>query len=254
MYMCMYSAVVKALSFIHTQRRRFYLLSLSTSVRRGFLGRASVPSVAVLHPPSAGPDDPITLPLRPLNWQEPRDTDSSSTMDNNDNSRGGDGFAHVGDGDDDDDDDDGAKKDVPAAAANSPTTIVPDKRTARADQRDPSGGGRAAGRFANRMIGNVQKHLTKNTTITGTLTLSLETFADEDDEQEGTRAKKRKVRGLIPEKSTVLQEESQAYAVAKFKVAEDASAARMRREKEGIEVPRMLSRVQALHDRLEGDT
>lgn len=99
------------------------------------------------------------------------------------------------------------------------------------------------------MIGNVQKHLGKSEVITGTLTLSLEAF--EDDEQDRTRHPSKRRVGVVSE--SMVHQESMAYATAKFKVAEDADAARMRRKKEGIEVPRMLSRVQALHDRLKGD-
>lgn len=208
-------------------------------------------------------------------------------MDNNNDNNGGeggsgdgggggggskDGFARAV-GERDGNNNNSVKKNVPAAAVNSLTTtatIAPDNdhRTRAADHHDPSSGqagGGAAGRFANRMIGNVQKHLAKSETITGTLTLSLETFtasADDgvDDGQDGTHDARKQIarEGLVPG-STVLQEEEeeeesqQAYAAAKFKVAEDAGAARMRRLKEGIEVPRMLSRVQALHDRLEGD-
>lgn len=91
---------------------------------------------------------------------------------------------------------------------------------------------------------NVQKHLRMDETITGTLTVSLEMFQYGD--EEGVLVPGGGVRepGAPPAPG--------GYAAAKFKVAEDAAEARRRREREGIELPRMLSRVTELHDKLKG--
>lgn len=219
-----------------------------TPVYSSFLGRARVPAVEVLHPPRGGADDPITLSLHPQNWQEPRET-ACAVGNNDENNEGG---SDNGDDGVDALEENGGK--VVPAAKNNAARAIPDKRAIQAEhhQHGPSRGAAAAAAgktFANKMIGNVQKHLAKSEVITGTLTLSLETF--DDDKQEGRRHPRNRRGGGGSE--SVVHHESMAYATARFKVAEDADTARMRRRKEGIEVPRMLSRVQALHDRLEGD-
>lgn len=94
------------------------------------------------------------------------------------------------------------------------------------------------------MMQNVQKHLHVSDDITGTLTVSLELFEYGDEEQGLTLGRGVREPGapLAPA----------GYSAAKFKVAEDLAEARRRREREGIRVPRMLSRVRALHDKLQG--
>lgn len=99
----------------------------------------------------------------------------------------------------------------------------------------------AAGRFASRLMNNVQRHLGKDQIISGTLTLSLELL--EDDDQLGKLRHLQEPRPPRP---------PGGYSTVDFKVAEDIAAERRRRENERISVPQMLSRMAALHHRLEG--
>lgn len=106
--------------------------------------------------------------------------------------------------------------------------------------------GGAAGRFASRMMDNVQRHIAKvdAITITGTLTVSLELLEDDEGTFEGNKRRDHKAQtGRGPN----------GLLETKFLVAEDATAAKRRRDREGIEVPRMLSKVKELHDRIGGD-
>lgn len=107
--------------------------------------------------------------------------------------------------------------------------------------RNNHGGG-----FASRMMQNVQRHLHLDETTTGTLTVSLELFEFGDEEERLAIGAGVREPGAPPAPA--------GYSAAKFKVAEDAAEARRRREREGIRVPGMLSRVQALHDSLKGET
>ncbi len=184
-----------------------------------FLGRATIPTVLLLHPPPGGMEAPLTIPLVPLEGPS-KAYDAKNNMDNKAlvNSSDDGGEAEGGDG---------TLPQLPSAAP----------RTASRN--------RPGGDFANRMMQNVQKHLHLDETITGTVTISLELFEFGDDEERLAIGTGVREPGAPPAPA--------GYAAAKFKVAEDAAEARLRREREGIRVPGMLSRVQALHDRLKGD-
>lgn len=202
------------------------------AIRSEFLGRANIPAVAVLHPPNGESDGLITLPLLPLDEPGPQEADTAKGESKHKESNG-----------------DGGDRECGKTNENSaPKSGLPNTKEqgARVHQHKHHGG--AAGGFASRMIDNVHKHIAKSEAITGTLTVSLELF--EDDEGKETLAGARSSAGVREPRAP---REPAEYAAAKIKVAEDAAAARRRREKEGIEVPRMLSRVQVLHDRLAGD-
>lgn len=199
--------------------------------------------MAILHPPPGGREKPINLPLL-SNGNDPY----QETAINGDT--------------------DAASVDHQAAERVSITTPAATASAVAAIQEKTDGGGSAlkppasgvqgetrrdgvrvggggTGNFATRMMHNVQKHFDIDDTITGTLTVSLELFDYGDGEGGLARGEGVREPGIPPPPAQ--------YAAAKFTVAEDANEARRRREREGIHVPRMLSRVQALHDRLGGD-
>lgn len=173
----------------------------------------------LLHPPPGGMEAPIAIPLLPL--EGPSEAyDAKNNIDIK---------AMVSSSDD------GAKaggEDGPLPQRPSPAPTTPSRN-------------RPGGDFATRMMHNVHKHLHLDDTITGTITISLELFEFGDEEERRAISKGVREPGAPPAPA--------GYAAAKFKVAEDATEARLRREREGIRVPGMLSRVQALHDRLKGD-
>lgn len=229
--------------------------------RRDFLGRVTIPTVAVLHPPDGGPDDPITLPLLSLNQSaslQGETTNHTGTLDvDNKNSSvniGGINSSFHG------------NKSHSAGStrqSKSHTGLDGPKmgQTTAQQPPQPHHGG-AAGRLATRMMTTVQKHVVKSDAITGTLTVSLQIF-DDDKEDVMTTALSAETGGGGEARSSGVNKsifreppaprELKGYAAMKFKIAEDAAAAKRRREREGIRVPRMLARVQALHDRLDGN-
>ncbi|CAM9640751.1 unnamed protein product, partial [Ectocarpus sp. 12 AP-2014] len=204
--------------------------------RGDFLGRATIPTVAVLHPPPGGVETPITLPLLPLNGPaDAPNADRERVME-----RGGTEAAIVNPTAAAVDAGPAGLTATSSAGALGPAAGVPSPRR---DTRHGRGAGTAGG-FASRMMHSVQKHLQIGDTITGTLTVSLELF------QYGDQEERLALGGGVREPGA--PRARAGYAVSKFKVAEDVHEARRRREREGIHVPRMLSRVQALHDKLEG--
>lgn len=106
--------------------------------------------------------------------------------------------------------------------------------------------GGLAGRFASRLIGNVQRHIAKDEAIAGKLTISFEFLDDDAAVAAGRTANKRLLQEPRPLR------EANGYATMKFKVAEDPDAAKRRRDREGIKMSRMLSRVEELQQKLQG--
>lgn len=185
----------------------------------------------LLHPPPGGVEAPITIPL--LSSKGPLDARDA----NESNGRGtvaaiaGAEAAAEGDGE--------------AAVSGKPTSPTSQNPAVAAKKRQhPHSGGGGTERFATRLMHNVQKRLHIDETITGTLTVSLELFQYGD--EGGALVPGGGVREPPPPQAP------EGYATAKFKVAEDAAEAKRRREREGIRVPRMLSRVTELHDKLKG--
>lgn len=184
----------------------------------------------LLHPPPGGVEAPITLPLIPSKGSaEPRNANGDNgrvAVPASDDVRAtkGDGKAVV-------------SGETINASSQNPAAVADTRQHLR-------GGGRGTERFATRLMHNVQRHLRMDDTITGTLTVSLELFQYGDEEEELAPGGGVREPGAPPAPA--------GYAAAKFKVAEDAAEARRRREKEGIRVPRMLSRVKELHDKLKG--
>lgn len=197
-----------------------------------FLGQATLPTVMLLHPPAGGVEAPITIPLLPSKGPaEPHNVYGSS-------GRGA--IAATADVE-------AAEGDGRAAGSEGTAIAGPRKPAAVADTgRHLLGGSRGTERFATRLMHNVQKHLRMDDTITGTLTVSLELFQYGDDKEGSASGGGGGVREPGPPPG------SAEYAAARFRVAEDATEARRRREREGIQVPRMLSRVKELHDKLKG--
>lgn len=219
--------------------------------------------MAVLHPPDGGPDEPITLPLLPLNTVASFRGETAGSMgtfevDNKSSSVNISGINSPLD----------TKNNHPTVRTTSRTKSQTDldgsdtRQTSAQQSQQPHHGG-AAGRFTSRMMTTVQKGLAKGGAITGTLTVSLQIF-DNDEEDFMTNASSGEPGGRRGAasgggvKNKITREppaprEPTGYAAIKFKIAEDAAASKRRREREGIKVPRMLARVQALHDRLDGD-
>lgn len=217
-----------------------------------FLGRVNVPAAVLLHSPSTGESKAakISIPLVPLSGPEAGEGDTTASG------------TH---GDDDDHEDGGIvvgtinqrvnageqtpnpnEKDI--AETSTPSSVSP---AAPQAARDGAG---AAGRFARNLVKNIQHNLATSETISGTLTLSLELVDDSDGELDnlsktpGERGGRHtgRLREPPPPKPPV------TYGRVSFKIAEDIAAERRRREKEGIDVPRMLSRVEALQRKLGG--
>lgn len=198
-----------------------------------------VPTVFVLHPPPGGVDAPITLPVLPVKGAAAQRQVANNNEGMNAGSTGAaivDSSAAAGGGNTTV----GATAAAATAVASSgkPTNATPTAATPHHGQGEKAGG------FATRLINNVQKHLSIGDAITGTLTVSLELF-EYGDEEQGSKLGA----GL---REPGAPRAPAGYSAAKFKVAEDAAEATRRREREGILVPQMLSRVQALHDRLRG--
>eukprot|EP00752_Nemacystus_decipiens_P007665 g6853.t1 len=190
--------------------------------RKGdFLGRATVPTVTLLHPPPGGREAPITIPLLPPKGP----MESGNVKESN------------GRGDVTAESDDGVAVSAEATNASSQNPAALSDNS-----KHLQGGSRGTERFAARLMHNVQKHLRMDETITGTLTVSVELF--QYDDEAGALVTGVRETGAPPALG--------GYATAKFKVAEDAAEAKRRREREGIRVPQMLSRVTELHDRLKG--
>lgn len=204
--------------------------SLPLHVNSDFLGRATVPTVKLLHPPPGGIEARVTIPLLPS--KGPPDPQTA-----NDNNGTGTVVATAGA--------EAAEGDGEAAFSGKATNASSQSLAAIPDKRQHLHGGvKGTERFATRLMYNVQKHLRMDDTITGTLTVSLELFQYGDEEEGLTSGRGVREPGAPPAPA--------GYAAAKFKVAEDAAEATRRREKEGIRVPRMLSRVTELNDKLKG--
>ncbi|CAM9193761.1 unnamed protein product [Scytosiphon promiscuus] len=194
--------------------------------RGDFLGRATVPPVTILHPPPGGRESPVTITL----LRNSSDTNQEGVT-NRDANAGSSDPQPAGRGE---------KKDGDGSTLK--ITASREQVESRSDGIAVGGGG--TGNFASRMMHNVQRHFDIGDAITGTLTVSLELNDFGDGEQGQVRREGVREPGVPPIPAE--------YTAAKFKVAEDANEARRRREREGIQVPRMLSRVRALHDRLGG--
>lgn len=217
--------------FVSPTARLHRLAPEPPHVNSDFLGRATLPTVTLLHPPSGGVGAPITIPLLPSKGPlEPRNTSDAN---------GGGTIGDIADVE-------AAGGDGAAAVSGENTnTASPAPAEAPGTLRHLPGAGRGTERFATRMMHNVQKHLRMDDTITGTLTVSLELFQYGDEQEEMAPGGGVREPGAPPAPAR--------YAAAKFKVAEDAAEAKRRRDREGIRVPRMLSRVTELHDKLNGD-
>lgn len=199
--------------------------------RSDFLGRVSIPAVHLLHPPAGGSDTPVTLPLLPLEAPEPGNT-ALDAIGESHNITPRNGIHTAGDHGP-------SERALPEVNDGSTSPV---KHEAHA--HDHHGG--VAGRLASRLIGNVQRHIHKDEAITGTLTLSFELLDHDDAVATARKTNKRFLREPRPPR------EPKGYGAMKFKVAEDAAAAKRRREREGIQVPRMLSRVEVLQRKLGG--
>lgn len=215
------------------------LSSARVNTNSDFLGRATVPPVAVLHPPPRGVESPITLPLlsnnHGTNQERAIDADTDAGTVNPPTAERGSNITTAA---------------VPAVRERNDGNGSPPKPIASGvhGETPPGGGGvggGGTGNFASRMMQNVQRHFEIGDAITGTLTVSLELLEYGDGEGGPARGEGVREPGVPPAPA--------GYAAAKIKVAEDADEARRRREREGIQVPRILSRAQALHDRLGGD-
>lgn len=193
----------------------------------------------LLHPPPAGGlQGQISLPLVPMDGPEAGETATGAIDD--DREAGG----EAGDNSDDVLKIDEAGK----ISAPSTTNATDSPSSAKLLAGHASG---AAGRFASRLMDNVQRHLAKNGTISGTLTLSLELIEDDGELGEAPRSVG-KLGGPHGLQEPRPPRPPGGYSTVKFHVAQDIAAERKRRQKEGINVPQMLSRVEALHHELEG--
>lgn len=187
--------------------------------------------MTILHPPKRGPESLITIPLLCLGGTGPHDHDENDEKCGSND----DGIDNPKDGGEN------------GTCQSIDGSIIPTEQPPQAQQHNHHGG--VAGRFASRLMDNVQKHLSTNESITGTLTMSLECLQGDEEDDILTGEKK-----VIRLREPAAPRKPKGYAETKFRIAEDAPATRRRREKEGIKVPRMLSKVQALHDGLEGNT
>lgn len=203
-----------------------------------------VPTATLLHPLSAGGQEALVrLPLNPLNGlEEERTANDTGAIDGTEGAGGNVvGLLMID------------KTDKNPAPEDTNAVDIPATPLATQTSGHEVG---AAGRFASRIMGNVQRHLAKNEMISGTLMVSLELVDDHNEVGDGVVTPGGRHSG--GGRGGALHEplptrEPEGYVTMKFKVAEDAATEKRRRAKEGISVPRMLSRVAALHQKLEGD-
>ncbi|CAM9268105.1 unnamed protein product, partial [Discosporangium mesarthrocarpum] len=233
----------KALCELHVD---IWDMDYGGALRGDFLGRVHIPTAQVLHPPAGGRETTITLPLHPLEGVNPAGN----------NVQGGRGEVRAVE----------HGEEAPSLVENSlsgPSAATLSLSAGNGSNAHPEtlgvlqavktlGGdvSGAAGKLAGRMLGNIMHGVWTEETagVTGTLTLSLELDAgwqqEEQEDDVGVGEDKKP-----PHKA----EKRLEYTKHRFKVAEDIGEETRRREKEGILVPGLLSRVQALHDKLRGD-
>lgn len=248
-------------AYVHRKRSErgsaFFECQLHPVVRfnlcRTFLGRATVPTVSVLHPPvrQASSEGSITIPLLP-EYASPsvRATHTSKRDDTDEKGRESvvDTSNTITRS---------AATEIPPLRARHDLSLPRDEEAHERGFRDAEGGSdhhgaTGAGKFASRLFENVQKQFGKGDAVTGSLIVSLEVVENDHEERLAS------ITGKADDHTGGVREptppvESPVYAAARFKVATDAAAEKRRRDKEGIMVPRMLSRVRALHDELGGE-